>query len=259
MNDKFLTILNIIALAATLTTNFLAIYLPINGISTAAISDKYLNLFTPAGYTFSIWSIIYISQLAMVIYLLALAFRPNKLSTVPWIINLGWWYIIACGINILWIFSWHYELLYVSLILMVCLLAVLINLYQRLFIGKLRIKIEEQILIHLPISLYLGWISVATIANFAVFLTGMEWDGSGLEHDTWFGIMTAVVGLLAMFMAITRKDFIFIVVILWALMGIRYQLMTRNMEYLVSFLYIPMMIVFASLFYAVLARLRKVM
>ena len=69
-------------------------------------------------------------------------------------------------------------------------------------------------------SIYLGWISVATIANFAALLVDLNWNGFGIPGATWTVIMLAVATLLSVAMIWFRKDWAYTLVMIWAFIAI---------------------------------------
>ncbi|KZE66088.1 hypothetical protein AWM68_06850 [Fictibacillus phosphorivorans] len=210
MSSKIRAYLNVIALLAVILVNYLANALPLNGNTTGELSAKYNVLITPAGYVFSIWGLIYLLLGFWVIYQ-ALPKNQNK----PVFQSIGLWSVFNCILNCTWIFVWHYEQLGSSLLVMIGLLLSIIVIYTRI-----QKQEEKSLFIRLPFSIYLGWISVATIVNMAVVLKYSGWNGFGLSSVTWTIIMLFVGALLAMFFTIQNKDFVFPLVFVWAYIGI---------------------------------------
>ena len=187
----------------------------IGGKLTAAVSDSNPTLVTPAGYVFSIWGIIYILLGASVIYQ-ALPSRSNRGFTE----RIGWLFVLSSIINIVWIFFWQFEYLTVSVALIFLLLATLIAIYVRLGVGKTKVGLDDRLAVHLPFSVYLGWITVASIANVATTLVSLNWNGAGISAETWAILVVAVALVITALMLITRKDIAYSLVIIWALVGI---------------------------------------
>ncbi|NIV43810.1 tryptophan-rich sensory protein, partial [Candidatus Bathyarchaeota archaeon] len=152
----------------------------LNGKTSGEISDFYPTLITPAGYTFSIWGLIYVLLLAFVIYQ---AMPTNRDKS--FLGRISFLFALSTIFNIVWLVLWHYEFLAPSVILMFGLLATLIAIYLRLDIGKGNVSITERIAVHVPFSVYLGWITIATIANVAVVLTAVDWDTGGIDLVSW--------------------------------------------------------------------------
>lgn len=216
MNKRLiLSISNLIALLCTLFVNYLANALPINGQTTGAVSDKFEVLFKPAGYVFSIWGLIYLSLFIFIIYQLLPALRKTDL-----IDKISFYFIISCLANIAWLFAWHYERFLVTVVLMLVLLTSLITLYLQLNIRATKVSAGRRWCVEVPFSLYLAWISVATIANITILLSALGWSGFGITETIWF-IVVLILGLILSFVVVyKRRDFIFSLVILWAYLGI---------------------------------------
>ena len=214
-----LSILNLIGFLGTVIVNGLANALPINNKTTGELSDQYPNLFVPAGLTFSIWGVIYILLAIFVIYGLISAIKKDTQNS-SFIENIGILFFISCLANIGWIFAWHYEILPLSLVLMLLLLGSLITIYLRLRIGKSDSTRIEKYLVHLPFSVYLGWITIATIANVTALLVDVNWNTFGLGEQFW-AVAVIMVGIaIALSILFTRKDIFYCLVINWALLGI---------------------------------------
>jgi len=215
----FPSILNLIGFLGTVILNGLASALPINNKTTGELSDQYPNLFVPAGLTFSIWGVIYILLAIFVIYGLISAIKKDTQNS-SFIENIGILFFISCLANIGWIFAWHYEILPLSLVLMLLLLGSLITIYLRLRIGKSDSTRIEKYLVHLPFSVYLGWITIATIANVTALLVDVNWNTFGLGEQFW-AVAVIMVGIaIALSILFTRKDIFYCLVINWALLGI---------------------------------------
>ncbi len=207
--------INLLLVIATLVVNALANIIPFNGLHTGEISDRFHVLFVPAGYVFAVWGLIYTALIAFGIYQVLPAQRDN-----PRLRSLDGLFILASLANILWLFLWHYLQILGSLAAMLVLLATLIGIYLSLGIGKMTVSAAETWLVRLPFSLYLGWITVATIANVTDVLDYLKWDGFGFTPETWMLIVLGVVFVIATLMNLTRRDVAYTLVILWALMGI---------------------------------------
>lgn len=222
-SKKIWQVANIIGLIAVITVNALANALPINGKNTGALSDLYPNLFVPAGLTFSIWGLIYLLLIGFVVY--GLGKSMTSANDFPHLDKIGGLFVLNCLANIGWIFSWHYLQIYLSLVIMLVLLGTLIAIYQKLEIGKFTASRSEILRVHIPFSVYLGWISVATIANATAVLVHSGWQGWGMGEVGWAITMIIVGMLLALRMLIGRLDLFYGAVVVWAYIGI---LIKRN-------------------------------
>jgi len=205
----------IITILITLIVNGLANALPLNGLNTGQISDRFQVYFVPAGYVFAIWGLIYLGLIAFAVFQALPAQRQNpRLQAVCWWISLG-------GLaNSAWIFLWHYQQFPMTVVVMLVLLATLIITYLGLGIGRSAVPGAESWAVRLPFSIYLGWITVATVANMTDLLDYWKWDGFGIAPEIWMGIMLFAVLLITALVNFTRRDVAFTLVILWALAGI---------------------------------------
>ena len=215
-NQLLLTVLNIVVFVVTVAVNSLAgATTLLNGRTSGQVSDAYPTLITPAGFTFSIWSIIYILLGAFVVYQ-ALPRNRDK----PFNGKISFLFILSGLLNMSWLFLWHYGFITYSVILMFGLLASLIAIYVRLNIGKAKAPFRERICVHLPFSVYMGWITVASITNVSVALTFVGWDGGGIDPAIWAVLVIAVALLITLIAIAVRKDVAYSMVILWAMLGI---------------------------------------
>ena len=207
--------LNVLAFAVTVIVNALASSLALNGVTTAEVSDLYFTLVTPAGYVFSIWGVIYTLLLLFAVFQ-ALPSQREK----PFLQQISVLFVLSSVFNVVWLFLWHYDQIVLSVVLMFALLATLIAVYMRLGIGKTSVTLKERVFVHLPFSVYLGWITVASIANVSSALVSIQWGGFGLANDMWAVLVIAVAFLITLAVIATRKDVAYSLVIVWALVGI---------------------------------------
>lgn len=208
-------LLPVFGLVLTLTANGLANALPLNGQTTGEISDSFEVFFVPAGYVFSIWGLIYLGLSIYTVYQILPAQRSN-----PRLEAVSGPFLISSLANSAWIYLWHYEYFPATLLAMLTLLATLIVIYERLEIGRGQSGTRETWLVRIPFQIYLGWVSVATIANFTSVLDYTNWNGWGLSDRAWALIMLAAAVVLAWVVGLTRKDPVYMTVVVWALIGI---------------------------------------
>ncbi|MCJ7665531.1 MAG: hypothetical protein MUO59_02195 [Actinobacteria bacterium] len=215
----FLALLNLIGFLATVAVNAMAVLLPINNKSTEELSDQYPNLFVPSGLTFSIWGIIYILLGIYIIYNLVVSFKKNT-DQQGFIEKIGILFFLSSILNIGWILAWHYEMVLISLVIMVALFAVLLVIYLRLGIGKSETRLAEKGLVHIAFSIYIGWITIATIANVTALLVDIGWNGLGFSEQFW-AVLVIVVGIIiAVSVLFSRNDIFYCLVVDWAFLGI---------------------------------------
>jgi hypothetical protein len=213
--DTLRQIVTVIGVVATIAVNTLSETLPLNGKGTGQISDQFPILFVPAGYVFSIWGLIYLGLIAFAVFQALPAQREN-----PRLRSIGGLFALASAANIAWIFLWHYEVFPATFVVMLVLLASLIAIYLRLGIGRTSVSRAETWTVRVPFSVYLGWITVATVANATQLLYFLGWNGGALGPEAWTVIMLAVAVVLAWLVAITRRDVAYLLVLVWAFIGI---------------------------------------
>jgi len=216
---KVLQIANILSFLAVLIVNTLASTIGINGRLTGALSDGIPNLFVPAGLTFSIWGLIYLLLLLFTIAQAHGLFSAGQNSPQE-TRRIGWLFALSCVANVAWLLLWHYELVGVSVLAMLVILGSLLAIYVRLQIGRTWANWAKRWLFRVPFSVYLGWITVATIANVTAFLVKAGWNGFGLRPEVWAVAVIIVAALLTVAILATRRDAGYGLVVLWALVGI---------------------------------------
>lgn len=202
-------IIQLLAYTLVLAVNYLANALPLNGQTTGEVSNKLNVLFTPAGYVFSIWGLIYLLLGIWVI----LQF-PKRRRDLPMYRTTRALFVLSCILNSLWIFMWHYEFFAASVVVILLLLLTLIRLYKKL------VAMDATFFQLLPFSVYLGWVSVAVIANISYYLKYMEWSGFGIPETIWVLILLIVGTWLALYMLIAKGDPVYPLVFVWAFIGI---------------------------------------
>ncbi len=200
-----------------LLVNALANLLPINGITTGEVSDAYANLFAPAAVTFSIWGLIYLLLAAYTLYLFGL-FNEEREKSLIQLRSISINFAVSSVANALWIFSWHYRIIWLSVLLMIILLLCLVRINK--ISGKLTLSVKEKFFIKLPFSVYFGWITVATIANVTAFLVSLGWGGFGLPESFWTVIMIIIGTLIGNGVILRHKDMAYGLVLVWAYIGI---------------------------------------
>ncbi len=212
-----LPIATLIAILATLSVNILSNFFPPQGLNIGEIANTILKgvLITPANYAFAIWGLIYLGLIAYGIYQL----RPNQHGDAN-IRRVDCLLIVACIAQIAWVYLFTLRLFWLSVVAMLAILLPLIGAYLQLGIGKVRVSREYTWLAQMPFSIYLGWISVATIVNIASALYISSWDGWGISAVGWTAIMLIVGAVIAAIVAVQRADIAFTLVFVWALVAI---------------------------------------
>lgn len=209
----FITVTYLVMVA----TNYLANALPLNGIETGEVSDSYPNLFAPAGITFSIWGVIYLLLAVHILYQWGLFHDAN--SRRGELLNrIGMLFGISSLANTAWVFAWHYDQILISTLLIIAILVLL-----SMIVGTLRdagLDRREYWFIRLPFSVYLGWITVATVANITTWLVSIGFDGFGIAESIWAMVIIAVAAAIGMFKMLRNRDIAYGVVLIWAYIGI---------------------------------------
>lgn len=248
LSTKFLIIANIVAFIAVIVVNYLATSLPIWGLSTGQLSDLYPNLFTPTWLTFSIWGVIYLALLGFVIWQ-AIGFFKNKGSKITkkiWI-----WFLLSCLTNIGRIFAWHNQKLLLSVIIMILFLIILIVINNKIEIWKKIWNVWDKYLVQVPFSLYLGWISVATIANISAWLVNIWWSGFWVSPVSWTIIVILVAMILSLLALYKNKNIVFALVVIWAFLWIILKRLWAEIIYtqIIWVLWIAITIISAGIWY----------
>ena len=200
MKDILRQIVVIISVLVTLVINSLAKTLPLNGQNTGQIPDRFNVYFVPAGTVFSIWELIYIGLIAYAIYQALPSQREN-----PRLRATGLWIALGGLANSAWIFLWHYNQFSLTLVAMLVLLATLILTYLHLGIGQTTVTLGEKWAVLQPLSIYLGWITVATVANISDVLDFLKWDRFGIVSGIWISIVLVAVLAIVILMNFTRR------------------------------------------------------
>jgi len=246
--DIIRQILVVVTFIFTITANGLANALPLNGQSTGAISDSFQVVFVPAGYVFSIWGVIYLLLAGFTVYQALPAQRENETMR-----RIGFLVALSNLLNGAWIFFWHYNLYSWSMVIMLGLLATLIAIYLRLGIGYQKFTTAEKWLVSIPFSVYLGWITVATIANATALLKYSGWSGWGLDGQTWTILLLAAGVAISIAMSLRHRDIGYALVLVWAFTGIAVKwLGTYPVVVFSAFLAVGLVLLFLAI-----GRLRK--
>lgn len=191
--------------------NVLATTLPLNGQSTNEISDKYDTLFAPIGFTFAIWGVIYLLLGVYTVYQLV---RDH-----PWMDAITPWYIASSLLNGLWIIAWHYERLWLALLIIVGLLFTLLRVNK--VTTPSRASWGATSAIRIPFAVYFGWVTVATVANVSALLVQLGWRGENvLGEEGWTILVLVVAATIGSFVVLVNRSPAYGLVLVWAFFGI---------------------------------------
>jgi benzodiazapine receptor len=216
---KVLQAANIVAFIGVIVVNTLASTVGLNGVQTGVLSDEIPNLFVPAGLTFSIWGVIYIFLLLFTLTQ-ARGLFSAKGEAPAFVGKVGWLMVLSSAANIGWLLLWHWRQVGFSQLAMLALLASLIAISLRFGAAQGSATPAERWFARIPFSVYLGWITVATIANATALLVKAGWNGFGLAPEVWTVAVIVVAVLITLVVLATRRDAAYALVVTWALAGI---------------------------------------
>ncbi|QCX01426.1 tryptophan-rich sensory protein [Aggregatimonas sangjinii] len=215
---KSLSIFNLLSVVLVIVVNYISQIVEFNGVTIGEMSRRYDNLFTPAGYAFSIWGIIFLLLLAYGVYQVRKAFSTKDTSN--FIQQTGPWFILANLLNCTWVIVFAYDFTGLSVLVMLGILFSLIKIILNTDMERWDAPIGTIAFVWWPICIYSGWIAVATIANISAYLIKIGWEGGPLSEITWTFIMISVATLVNLLMVYKRNMREFALVGIWALVAI---------------------------------------
>ena len=224
---KIYQISNIIALFVTIFINYLSNTGAINNTTIGEVSKGLNSLFTPAGYAFAIWGLIYLMLLAFIVYQGRSLFV--KVRDDAFVLKIGWWFVISCIANCAWIFAWLYGYTGISCIIIFIQLFSLINIVVNNEMELNDEPISVLAFLWWPFVVYSGWVTVASIACVSSFLVKVGWDGFGISEVNWTIIMIVIAMLVNLLVIYKRNMREFAIVGAWALAAIAYANLLNNM------------------------------
>lgn len=193
--------------------------LGIPGDSVKTVSDRYMTLFTPAGYAFAIWGIIYLAFIIYAVYQLLPAQRYVRFFD-----SMVWPLMLANILCMLWQVVFRNYLIGGSVV--VILATLLTAVYMRVMVQNE--THGKNTWLAVPFSLFLGWICVATIANIASWLVATGWNGGDTGPVLWTVIMLCAALLTGIIISLAYRDFIVPIVVAWALAAIYVEAVYKN-------------------------------
>lgn len=201
----------VLATAVMIAVNAMANVGTLNGVTTGQVANRYDTAFSPAGWVFSIWGLIYAGLVAYAVYQALGDTRRLAATRVP--------YLVSTGANVVWLVLWHYELFAGTMVVMLVLLGSLAFIYRSLRREPPRGD-GERWCVDRAFSLYLGWITVATLANLSVLVRVYGWSTEAFGGVAWAqGLVLVALGIAA-FVYLRLRDAVFLAVIAWAAAGI---------------------------------------
>ena len=190
----------------------------LGGVNTAQVSDSFPNLFAPAGVTFAIWGVIYLLVAGFILYVFGIGRSKKSTLTIDVLTDVTKLLTVNLALNGMWILAWQYKVLWLSVLLMIALLATLIKIADLL--RSQRVSGVEYVQTKLPFSVYFGWITVATVANITTFLVSVNWNGFGIKASSWMVAVLLVAATIGIVTALRNRDAAYLTVFVWAFGGI---------------------------------------
>lgn len=203
----------VVSFLLMIAINGYANYARLNGVTTAEVSDTFQVYFVPAGYVFSIWGVIYLFLILFLIY----QFTPSQKEDERFL-KIAPYFVVTNIANAVWLILFHYQQHYFTILPMLILLFALIKIYTHLH-QKTGTQ-KDKFFMELPFSIYLGWVSVATIANMTQFLDYLGWSGFGISAEIWLVIVLAIAVILSFLINRKYHDLAYSLVLVWAFIGI---------------------------------------
>ncbi|MCL6434106.1 MAG: tryptophan-rich sensory protein [Leptolyngbyaceae cyanobacterium HOT.MB2.61] len=206
-----------VAVIAAIVLNTLSNFFPPGGANVGELANTILNgvQIIPANYAFAIWGLIYLGLIAYSVY----QFRPVREGDET-LRKVDIFLIVASIAQIVWIYLFTLRQFWLSVIAMLVILVSLIGAYLQLGIGRVRINRDRKWFAQIPFSVYLGWISVATIVNVAAALYRTNWSAWGISPEGWTAGMIIVGAMIAAIIAVQRADIALTLVFVWAYIAI---------------------------------------
>lgn len=194
------------------------IYAAMNGFFNNDGAEK--ALITPAGYTFLIWIVIYVSLTGFVIYMFSKEGKRNVIAN-----KIDWMFIISVLLNIMWLYIWENKNYILSFIIIFVYFIILMNIYITLEPDKKAYNIKELIFVKIPFSINFAWVGVALVVNLANVLKYY-----GLMGENEIMISLGLIGIVLWIAYLNfkkTKDWAYLLTIVWAFVGIFVNIITK--------------------------------
>jgi hypothetical protein len=251
MKIKTLAVLNFLAFAFHLILSYLVQLKYFSVLDVGQVSARYDTVFAPAGITFAIWGIIYLSLFAFCLFHLYAAFKKADIHHINADTqNIGWLFIVNNLATGFWLMAWVNEQLLASVILILIQLVTLVIISVKAHISNPDRPISTKAFTQFPLSIYFAWICIATIANISAYLKSINWSAGGISESYWVIIMIGAATLISLFVILVRRNIPFGFVVLWALYGIvlkRQQVNPIDFEIVINAAYAAFAVIFLAL------------
>jgi hypothetical protein len=228
---KAFAILNLIFFIIAFAVSNLSQLKIFGGVTNADISNKYATVFTPAGITFAIWGVIYLSLFGFTIYHVVKAFKDDIHSEASQaILKIDYLFILNNIATTFWVFAFTYEYLLASMILIIIQLITLLMIFIKLNLFDIDKSFYNKLFTQFPLTIYFAWLCVANVANISLYLVSIGWDGFGISEIKWAQIMIVTIIAISLVIVKVKKNPFFGLVILWSLYGISLKRAEINEE-----------------------------
>lgn len=259
---KKLTWLNFIFFIIAFSVSNLSQLKLFGGQTNADVSAKYETVFTPAGVTFAIWGVIYLSLFAFTIYHLISARKDDvQAEASQAVLKIGNLFILNNIATTFWVFAFTYEYIFLSMVLIIIQLITLLMIFIELNLWDVHKSFKNKLFTQFPLSIYFAWLCVANVANISVFLVSVGWSGWGISESTWAIILISIVTLISLFIVGVKRNIFFGMVVLWAFYGIilkREGIDAHQFEMVISFCEYGMMFIAITMIMALINNWRGV-
>lgn len=249
---NILQVLNAVTFISVVVVNYLSNTGKMNNTTIGEVSGDLTTLFTPAGYAFSIWGLIYLLLLGFVIYQGRSIFTAVKDDDL--VLKTGWWFVLSNLANAAWVICWLYGYtawsVFCIFLLLISLLKIVVNNNMR----KPNTNLSVHLSFYLPFAIYSGWVTVASIANVSAWLQKLGWDGLGVSETIWTVIMIAIAGILNLYITWVRNMREFALVGTWALVAIAVANWELNSTVKITALVVATVLFASSLYHAIVKR-----
>ncbi|MDK2942618.1 MAG: translocator protein [Acetobacterium sp.] len=221
MNKRMKAGIGLILLIGTLIINSLGAFGFFNGLTQKDVSDQYATLITPAPFTFSIWSVIYILLIAAAVVTIIKSKEPYYEKTIDGISYLFWFSSI---LNMLWIICFSFTFIGLSVIVILAFSITLSLILKEIT----KIQTGNHWLIPAAFGMYTGWLLIASVVNTAAWLVKIQWQGFGILPEYWGIIMIMVAVALTVVVTLTTTNALVPIPVAWGYFGIYQSLMAMN-------------------------------
>jgi benzodiazapine receptor len=221
--------LNVAFAFAQVLTTYLAFYTG-TSFDEATATDKGVHPIVPAGYAFIIWSPIYAGSIAYAVYQALPSQRGNEVLR-----RVGFLTASAFLATTLWLIMARFGSVWLTVVCMLWILASVSGAFIRLVHYDTLRTTAERYLVVMPVSIFFGWVTVATFANTASALKESGWSTIGLSEEGWAAVMLVVAGVVGSFITLwSRGNAWYASTVIWALVGIVVANVSRDQSTLVA-------------------------